>query len=107
MALAREDTYTRREAAGILGLHYNSIRKMEANGRIETTRVKRGNVEQVRIPKREVERLLQESPARRSDASEVKRLTAENVELRMRLETVDAERRDLLKRLLDVLSSRE
>ena len=50
MMANEETTLTRREAARYVGVHYNTIRLWERQGRITPERVMAGGVEEVRIP---------------------------------------------------------
>lgn len=55
-----EDLVTRREAARLARVSYNGIRGWERAGRVTTVRRMRGGVEEVLIPRAQIEEIIRE-----------------------------------------------
>lgn len=60
MQAVEQQTLSRREAATYCGVHYNTIRQWERQGRITPRRVMAGGVEEVRIPLDQLTTILEE-----------------------------------------------
>lgn len=64
MERAKGRLLSRREAADRLGVHYNTIRNLEASGDLESQKVEVQGREEVRVAASDVDRLLQERRGR-------------------------------------------
>jgi len=109
-AKSGEHLLSRRDAAHLAGVSWNGIRLWEEKGRLTPIHVMRGGVQEVRIPRSQVETIMKERRGKdMGDAARIDALEAEVgllKEDRDRLKAdLDAERRRydaLLARLLEI-----